>query len=890
MPVGTLPIGSPLAVTPPAGPGTGISLNNGTSPIPGNPHSTVNLYGLTAVDLGSGVASLTTSPGVNFEDNGSPVSGSPFATTNVTGGATVTNVGGVATLNVPLPTDLNIPGQTTGDVIYFNGSHWVRLALGTTGQVLEAGTHPQWITLPLPTDLNLPSEATGSIAYYNGTHWVSLAVGSNGSLLNVATGEPAWLGPSTNGFVLTMVGGVPAWSALSIPLPTDLNLSGESTGALAYYNGTHWVSLGAGGSSTFLGISGGIPTWQAVPGSSMPGLNFQGNGTPLAGSPYATGNFVGLTVTNVGGVATVTLPANLGVSGATAGDITYFNGTNWVRLAEGTANTFLKTGAAPSWSALPLPTDLNLSGEATGSVAYYNGSHWVSLGVGSNGSVLEVSSGEPTWLAPGSNGTFLTMVSGAPVWQVYNPNPSLIQARLQNWTKPIYNALQPGVVVAGAPYEIAGASTINTFSWYDVHSNSVVWDQTYNYWVFSIREQTVNTGSAMSGTFGLTQNTNTATATNDQTSVLFPGMVLRFPGNFLNYLVTSVTSSEFTFIPTYIDATQPTASLTLPGFVTHIAASLDGGNTITDGYSLGTSDVVLCAATATTGGSVYMVTNGSSHNRTWVDTSSLTENAFGTETQVSVAATEWTEAGGGFIEVSFSTTGAHNWTGYAATTGQFGGFGDISSSLPAFWQTSSTNNPISLFSAHSVVNGDSLFALTAQNGSTYTNHLLHVTVSGGFTVTFTDISASISGKFDLGNVYGGPVYDSVNHIWGVLNLNAFGNFDLWTAPDTLSVASTWTKVFTWNAPLAVNTLAVCGGVWSTVVSQGTGNAQVTTVWTSANVQGGSPTWTPTKGGFTSDPNNYYGNLVSNNLPNSATVGQHQLMAVSGNQTFASWST
>ncbi len=40
-----------------------------------------------------------------------------------------------------------IASQATGDLIYFDGSNWVRLAIGTTGQTLKvAGGIPTWTT------------------------------------------------------------------------------------------------------------------------------------------------------------------------------------------------------------------------------------------------------------------------------------------------------------------------------------------------------------------------------------------------------------------------------------------------------------------------------------------------------------------------------------------------------------------------------------------------------------------------------------------------------------------------------------------------------------------------------------------------------------------------
>lgn len=46
-----------------------------------------------------------------------------------------------------LPNDLAIAGQAQGDVLYFNGTNWVRLPAGTAGNVLQTngvGGNPNW--------------------------------------------------------------------------------------------------------------------------------------------------------------------------------------------------------------------------------------------------------------------------------------------------------------------------------------------------------------------------------------------------------------------------------------------------------------------------------------------------------------------------------------------------------------------------------------------------------------------------------------------------------------------------------------------------------------------------------------------------------------------------
>jgi hypothetical protein len=66
-----------------------------------------------------------------------------------------------------ISTDLNISGQTTGDLLYFNGSNWVRFAPGTSGQVLTSNG-----AASLPTYQAGGSSFVGFSAYRAGGNWI----------------------------------------------------------------------------------------------------------------------------------------------------------------------------------------------------------------------------------------------------------------------------------------------------------------------------------------------------------------------------------------------------------------------------------------------------------------------------------------------------------------------------------------------------------------------------------------------------------------------------------------------------------------------------------------------------------------------------------------------
>lgn len=67
-----------------------------------------------------------------------------------------------------LPTDLNITSQAQGDIIYFNGTNWVRLAKGTASQILamnSGATAPEWVSSGMKL---VASTSPSSAASYTG--------------------------------------------------------------------------------------------------------------------------------------------------------------------------------------------------------------------------------------------------------------------------------------------------------------------------------------------------------------------------------------------------------------------------------------------------------------------------------------------------------------------------------------------------------------------------------------------------------------------------------------------------------------------------------------------------------------------------------------------------
>lgn len=173
----------------------------------------------------------------------------------------------------------------TGDIIYYTGSVWQRLAVGTSGQYLSSsGTLPQWVTTPngVPTGgttgqflnkingtdfntqwstltLSLVTDVTATAAQVNILNGVTTttaqlnylntassdvqvqinskltnSLAQNALFIGNVSSQATALAPGTNGFVLTMVSGIPTWQATSgTGTVTSINVSGGTTGLSA---------------------------------------------------------------------------------------------------------------------------------------------------------------------------------------------------------------------------------------------------------------------------------------------------------------------------------------------------------------------------------------------------------------------------------------------------------------------------------------------------------------------------------------------------------------------------------------------------------------------------------------------------------------------------------
>ncbi len=207
----------------------------------------------------------------------------PTLNQNTTG--TASNI--TATSNSTLTT---LSALTTASSLVTVGTIATGTWNGTTIAIANGGTGQTTQTSAF--DALSPLTTAGDILYYNGTHNVRLALGSSGQVLTVTAGEPAW-GAAGSGTVTSITVTVPSFLSVS---PATITTSGTfaislSGTALPVANGgtgdtsftANQVLLGgttstgpiaqvAGGTSGYVLTSTGptsAPTWQAAGAGSF---------------------------------------------------------------------------------------------------------------------------------------------------------------------------------------------------------------------------------------------------------------------------------------------------------------------------------------------------------------------------------------------------------------------------------------------------------------------------------------------------------------------------------------------------------------------------------------------------------------------------------------------
>ncbi len=138
----------------------------------------------------------------------------------LSGDAVVSNTG-VVTIqdNAVDGTDITITGESNGSLMYFNGTDWVNLGIGTAGQILAiVGGIPTWVSPPAAPTTGDLTTSTAGVTVTGGTG----AVLGAGTTVNVATNAlnqtglvPGPTAANANQVWGTNGAGVPGWITAS---------------------------------------------------------------------------------------------------------------------------------------------------------------------------------------------------------------------------------------------------------------------------------------------------------------------------------------------------------------------------------------------------------------------------------------------------------------------------------------------------------------------------------------------------------------------------------------------------------------------------------------------------------------------------------------------------
>lgn len=239
----------------------------------------------------------------------------------------------------------------------------------------------------------------GDILYFNGTAWVRLAAGTSGWFLrtNGTGADPSWVNIPGGGDMLRANN----LSDLTNAATARTNLGATAIGDSLFTAATQAAAraaIGAGtgsGSGTVTSVGMTVPAFLSVSGS------------PITGS----GSFA----VTLSGTALPAANGGTGQTSYAVGDLLYASGAAALsRLADvATGNVLISggVGVAPSWGKVGLTTHIsgtlavanggtNITTYATGDILYASAANTLSkLAAGTDGQVLTLAGGVPSWAA-----------------------------------------------------------------------------------------------------------------------------------------------------------------------------------------------------------------------------------------------------------------------------------------------------------------------------------------------------------------------------------------------------------------------------------------------------------------------------------------------------------
>jgi len=355
-----------------------------------------------------------------------------------------------------------LTGGSAGAIVYQSGvSTTTFLSLGVTNYLLRAGASaPEYVnpaSVVVGTATNVASGATGSIPYQSAAGTTTfVAAGTAGQVLTISGGLPTWATSGTATLATNLAGGAAGRIAYQSALDTTAFVAAGTAGQLLIANGTSapsWATpstITVGTASTAIDLSGGvlgsIPYQTGAGATTFLALGTTNN---VLTAGVAGPQYVAQSTLSVGAATTAT-----NIAGGVTGAVPYQTSAGATTLLAPGSNGFVLTMASgvPSWAAAGTATTAtNLAGGSAGTLPYQSavgttaflstgsaGQFLISTGAsapvwtsgsslsvgsatnlagGTTGSVpYQTSAGTTTLLAPGTNGYVLTLAAGVPTW------------------------------------------------------------------------------------------------------------------------------------------------------------------------------------------------------------------------------------------------------------------------------------------------------------------------------------------------------------------------------------------------------------------------------------------------------------------------------------------
>lgn len=457
---------------------TSVNLTGGSTgaiPYQTGSGATTFLASGSGVLVGGSAPSYTTSPSL--------------VGTNFTGTASGLSIGGNA---ATATTATNIAGGSANALPYQNAAgSTVFLSAGTAGYLLQTNGSGSAPTFVAPSGItagfatNISGGVAGALPYQSAVGATSFTAAGTSSqvLLSGGTGSPTWANQST----------------LSVGYSNNLN--GGSAGTIVYQTGSNTTGFLAVGTDGYvLTLAGGLPTWAALPATGvtivddtttnatryltftsatsgnittentsstklqfnpstgvLTASSFTGAGTGLTGT--ASGLSIGgnaATATSATSATTATTATN--VTGGAAGSLVYQTApATTSTLALGTSGYVLTAGgSAPTYVA---QSTLSVGSASTATTATTS----TNLAGGANGSIpYQTASGTTAMLAAGTNGYVLTLTGGVPTWAASTGGVTSFQTSLSGLTP---NTSTTGAItLAGTLGATSGGTSFSTYA------------------------------------------------------------------------------------------------------------------------------------------------------------------------------------------------------------------------------------------------------------------------------------------------------------------------------------------------------------------------------------------------------------------------------------------